>query len=59
VFLQVDEYTPLDREHPTHGLLPDLKLDWQPPAQLLVSLASFSSCAMIGELDGVGVVGDV
>jgi hypothetical protein len=58
VFLQVDEYEPLDTEHPTHGALAVLKLDWQPPTQLPVSLASFASCAITGEADSAGVVGD-
>jgi hypothetical protein len=35
-----------DPEHPCQGSLPDLKLDWQPPAQLPVFLSSFASFAV-------------
>src|SRR3954453_22925883 len=48
-----------DAEHPIQGLLPDGKLVWQPPSQLLTLLSilrSFSktdSCAAVN-----GVVGD-
>jgi hypothetical protein len=59
MFLHVDEYAPLDPEHPTQGALPDLKLVWQPPTQLPVAFASLVSSGNIGDADGVGVLGDV
>ena len=58
-FLHVDEYVPLDKEHPTQGASPDLKLVTQPPTQLPVAFASFASCAAGDIADGVGVVDDV
>lgn len=45
MFLQVDEYMPLDPEHPCHGSLPYLKLVTQPPTQLPVAAASLASFA--------------
>jgi hypothetical protein len=53
VFLQVGEYPPPEREHPVHGVLPDLKLVAQPPTQLPVTLASLASLA---DIDDVGAV---
>jgi hypothetical protein len=46
MFLHVgDNAGQLDPLHPCQGSLPDLKLDWQPPAQLPVFLSSLASFA--------------
>lgn len=56
-FLHVDDIMPLEPEQPCQGSLPDLKLDWQPPAQLLVARSSLASLAAIefGAAEGFGV----
>lgn len=59
VFLHVEEYPPPETEHPCHGALPDGKLVTQPPAQLLVTLASLASLADIDDVEGAAAVGDV
>jgi hypothetical protein len=61
MFLHDCKYDPLETEHPCQGSLPDLKLDWQPPTQLPVALASLASFADIESdaVDGVRVATDV
>jgi len=60
-FRQVDEYTPPVALHPTQGAVDVLKLDWHPPAQLLVSRWSLASFAAsdIGAADTAAMVVDV
>jgi hypothetical protein len=61
VFLHVDDSMPLETEQPCQGSLPDLKLVWQPPAQLFVACSSLASFTDIdsGAAGGVGVIDDV
>jgi hypothetical protein len=59
-FLQNCSHEPLESEHPCQGSFADLKLDWQPPAQLPVALASLASFADTesGAADGVRAATD-
>jgi hypothetical protein len=59
-FLQNCNHEPLESEHPCQGSFADLKLDWQPPAQLPVAAASLASFADTesGVADGVRAATD-
>jgi hypothetical protein len=56
VFRQVDDRAgQADPLQPCQGASAVLKLDWQPPAQLLVSLASLANWVVTGVSDGADV----